>query len=195
MPATRSILMVKNSRSFELTKIRHYKDKPYRILLMAAGSALALPALNGWREEPLGGGFDALLPLTKAERAESTERSVQARKPVKSSGRKVYAKLVASVPIESEPLIVPAKPSARKAGSARTERSSAKRLSLGETPARPIGENCNLDDLLVAAEAAQKEGFAHMIGAAHRTKSTSTDLPNATAILEILENSFGEELK
>ncbi|MFD2031479.1 TraG/TraD/VirD4 family protein [Ancylobacter dichloromethanicus] len=30
MSARLSILMVKNSRSFELTKIRHYTDKPYR---------------------------------------------------------------------------------------------------------------------------------------------------------------------
>lgn len=51
MSAKKSILMVKNSRSFELTKIRHYKDKPYRRFYeLAKGAPPALPVLREWKD-------------------------------------------------------------------------------------------------------------------------------------------------
>jgi len=56
MSARLSILMVKNSRSFELTKIRHYLDKPYRSLYeRTKGAPPALPKLRTWQDEPLQG--------------------------------------------------------------------------------------------------------------------------------------------
>src|SRR5208337_986880 len=50
-----SVLMVKNSRSFEQTKIRHYRDKPYRGFVAAARAAARLATLRQWADEPLVG--------------------------------------------------------------------------------------------------------------------------------------------
>ena len=68
MSALVAILMVKNSRSFELMKIRHFRDQPYRRLFeIAKGSAPALPILREWQDEAIGG---ALAPASKAPDAE-----------------------------------------------------------------------------------------------------------------------------
>ncbi|MFY0022664.1 hypothetical protein ABTQ05_22305, partial [Acinetobacter baumannii] len=57
--------MVKNSPSFELTKIRHYLDKPYRALYEAAkGSPPSLPRLKEWQDEELSG---AIAPRSDTE--------------------------------------------------------------------------------------------------------------------------------
>ena len=56
MSSRLSILMVKNSRSFELTKMRHYRDRPYRDLFeLAKVGSPVLPRLQEWKDQPLGG--------------------------------------------------------------------------------------------------------------------------------------------
>lgn len=58
MSPRRAILMVKNSPSYELLKIRHYRDRPYKRLFEAASSRPPdLPQLRAWTDEALGGTF------------------------------------------------------------------------------------------------------------------------------------------
>ncbi len=74
MSASLSILMVKNSRSFELKKIRHYLDKPYRSYYQRAkDTPLVPPTLRVWQDEPLGGAINPVpdLPKEAAEHADA----------------------------------------------------------------------------------------------------------------------------
>ncbi|MGN8117397.1 TraM recognition domain-containing protein [Labrys sp. 22185] len=165
MSARLSILMVKNSPSFELTKIRHYLDKPYRALYEAAkGSPPALPRRKEWQDEALSG---AIAPRAEPELAEAEEAvsakpepdkdSPAPRRPRKSS---VRLKQEAPTPPEQRvstpaPLELPARPTAT--------RPRTKTLSLGAAPTAPPGENCDVREILAAAADGQDEDFASML--------------------------------
>lgn len=165
MSARLSILMVKNSPSFELTKIRHYLDKPYQALYEAAkGAPPALPRRKEWQDEALSG---AIAPRAEPELAEAEEAvsakpepdkdSPAPRRPRKSS---IRLKQEAPTPPEQRvstpaPLELPARPTAT--------RPRTKTLSLGAAPTAPPGENCDVREILAAAADGQDEDFASML--------------------------------
>ncbi|MFG1315548.1 type IV secretory system conjugative DNA transfer family protein [Xanthobacter autotrophicus] len=188
-----SILMVKNSRSFELTKIRHYLDKPYRRPYEAAkGNPPALPSLREWKDEALGGA------INPAPAAESTEDDTVARPPLQAAaqraprrnpqppGKKAPAKRQAA----AEPAFFPAPLVITRVKP--VERLARKQLSLGDQPLVPPGENCNISDLLAASESAQRRDFEAMaastaaVGQEERVRQALTTLTG-------LQDGFGDD--
>ena len=200
MSARVSILMVKNSRSFELTKIRHYRDQPYRKLFEAAkGDPPRLPALRQWQDEELGGAISpAPQPETPEARAvapppadepPATESVKRTRKPAqRASGTRKSAvatpRKEASLPAEPAPLVV-SKPQV-------TDRPARKALTLGVIPAAPRGENCNIRDVLTASQDAQEAEFGGLVGVT-RGPGTSKTLDSAVAVLSRLNEAFGND--
>ncbi len=200
MSAQTSILMVKNSRSFELTKIRHYQDRPYRRLYEAAkGNPPALPVLHEWQDEVLGG---VMNPTPSVEASETVDapgardpsppaKQDSAKKTPKSktAAKKEKAPAKAEAPPQSLPL--PAPRMVVKAGPAERPRTA---LSLGPQPNTPSGENCNIQDILAAAETVQTEDFAAMttsIGAGRQSQK----IQDAVSVLTSLEMTFGDDAK
>jgi type IV secretion system protein VirD4 len=212
MSARTAILMVKNSRSFELTKIRHYKDKPYcRFFEATKGDPAALPTLREWLDESLGG---ALSPdPSKAEpggeetgTADASLRGATTKKPArKSPSKKAPAEKKPAKTVvtkgkarASDAALLPAPlPSARDVGRipARAQ-PPAKRLSLGAAPLAPPDESCDIRDLLAASEGVQKERLDDMLATVEASGSQSTGkLRKAIAVLTEIEESFGEDEK
>jgi len=189
-----SILMVKNSPSFELTKIRHYQDKPYRgFYERAKSSPPVLPKLRAWRDEALQGAINpapeppqapAVAPppvTTPAAAASAPPRKVPAPRRAKAATTKAKASPASPEPapltLVSRP--APAQPQPRKS------------LSLGSAPPIPPGENCDLRDILASASTGQDENFAAMmrvLGTAPETK-----VHDAIETLTSLHESFGED--
>ncbi|MGR9426199.1 type IV secretory system conjugative DNA transfer family protein [Rhizobium leguminosarum] len=198
MSARLSILMVKNSPSFELTKIRHYLDKPYRALYEAAkGSPPTLPRLKAWQDEPLSGAISprAEPEPVEAEEAASAKPETERGGPAPRRPRKppVRRKSEAKAPIEHAPprpdreISDPLELSPR--GTA--PRPAAKPLSLGAAPAVPPGESCDVREILAAASDDQDEEFASMIKVLRA--DTGPKLRAAADTLQSLNRSFGEE--
>lgn len=188
-----SILMVKNSPSFELTKIRHYLDKPYRALYeRAKASPPPLPKLRAWQDGALLG---AINPAPEAPQAapEAPPRIItpaagsaparRAPSPRRAKVATTKAKASASPPPEPAPLTLVSR-------SAPPQTQPRKTLSLGAAPAAPPGEHCDVRDILSSATAGQHESFAAMM-------SVLRAAPNATVhkaieTLTSLHESFGE---
>jgi type IV secretion system protein VirD4 len=198
MSARLSILMVKNSPSFELTKIRHYLDKPYRALYGAAkGSPPTLPRLKEWQDEALSG---AIAPRTESESAaageaasvkpETEEGSPAPRRPRKPPVRR---KQEAPAPVEQEPARPdrenpkPLELSPRQTA----PRPASKTLSLGAAPAVPPGESCDVREILAAASIDQDEEFASMIKVLRA--DAGPKVLAAADTLQSLNRSFGEQ--
>jgi type IV secretion system protein VirD4 len=192
MSARLSILMVKNSRSFELTKIRHYLDKPYRgYFERAKGSPPVLPRLHAWQDESLRG---AINPAQEQQANQNNVMPPAASQPKKSPGRRPNKKSTVPATSAKSPDLPDAPfPLARR--NAATRSSTPKTLSLGEAPSPPAGENCNVRDILVAAAHEQNQEFAAM------TKTLGVDfaemdrVQRARSLLVDLHESFGEEDK
>lgn len=198
MSARLSILMVKNSPSFELTKIRHYLDKPYRALYEAAkGSPPALPRLKEWQDEALSGAISPR-PDTEPAAAEEpapTKPEAEKSSPPQRRPRKapVRRKPDAPPPVEDvsarsdrenpNPLeLTPRRPAPRPA---------AKTLSLGAAPAVPPGESCDVREILAAASDGQDEEFAAMMKVLRA--DAGPKVRAAAGTLQTLNQSFGEE--
>ena len=222
MSARMAILMVKNSRSFELTKIRHYKDRPYRRLFEAArGDPPPLPTLREWLDEPLGGAFGpapskedqyldeaqvAAPPPPGAARKKPARTAAAKKEPAKKEAAKkadagksaLGGRLTVADPAMPEILPLPAqRPRApgRVSDLARVK-PAAKRLSLGEAPPAPPGETCDIRNLLAASEVAQKECFGDVIATAEAGADQRSDkMRKAMASLTELEESFGDDAK
>ncbi|MCP3477916.1 type IV secretory system conjugative DNA transfer family protein (plasmid) [Bradyrhizobium sp. CCGUVB1N3] len=198
MSAKKSILMVKNSRSFELTKIRHYTDKPYRRFYeLAKGAPPALPVLREWKDEPLGGAFD--LATATEEATEAVPAAPAPARPRKSPPRKTPAKKAPAgknAGPEAVPLPAPLPIARGRVNHATSAKTAAKRLSLEQEPSAPSGESCDLRDLLAATEGEQCDGFNTMIasvaGSATEDPGKLTEL---TTTLIRLEESFGDDDK
>ncbi|WP_375458492.1 type IV secretory system conjugative DNA transfer family protein [uncultured Enterovirga sp.] len=200
MSARLSILMVKNSRSFELTKIRHYRDQPYRKLFEAGeGDPPRLPSLRQWQDEELGGAINPAtveLSETQAVAAPAPEAKVsrpkRSRKPAqRSSGLKQGMADRASPtepksPAASAPLLVAKAPVATPL--------PRKALTLGAAPTAPRGENCNIRDVLTATEGVQGSGFADMV-ATVGDPNGNEKLASAVAVLSRLNEAFGDDEK
>jgi len=184
--------MVKNSRSFELTKIRHYLDKPYRgYFERAKGSPPVLPRLHAWQDESLRG---AINPAQEQQANQNNVMPPAASQPKKSPGRRPNKKSTVPATSAKSPDLPDAPfPLARR--NAATRSSTPKTLSLGEAPSPPAGENCNVRDILVAAAHEQNQEFAAM------TKTLGVDfaemdrVQRARSLLVDLHESFGEEDK
>ena len=180
--------MVKNSRSFELTKIRHYCDRPYRDLFeLAKVGPPVLPVLKEWKDESLGGaigstprgpecsGGDFGGATDKSSRSEparkTPEKTAQARKTQKSP----RATDSSGPPAARFPISKP----------------TSKPLSLGEPPPAPKGETCDVRSILASAETAQSDEFAAMIDALG--KASEGRVREALDTLTSLHASFGDE--
>ena len=193
MSARLSILMVKNSRSFELTKIRHYADKPYRPFYEETKAMPpVLPALRDWQDETLGGAINPALdqPNEAAEvvAAPAAIKTPTTRKaPVRLPPRKTAESTKPSkiTPISAAPLTLIARPELQKP--------ARKALSLGGAPPAPAGESCDVRHILASAQAGQNEDFDAMIdifrGPPEQKVQKAVDALNA------LHRSFGEEKK
>ncbi|MGA0564768.1 type IV secretory system conjugative DNA transfer family protein [Ancylobacter sp. VNQ12] len=186
MSARLSILMVKNSPSFELTKIRHYLDKPYRPLFEAAkGSPPPLPQLRAWQDEPLVGAISPApeeLPADEtAEAAAAPARPSPARGPHKRKPLK--AKPSPAPEPQTGPLTLPS--SSAGAAAARKVR------SLGTAPER-AGESCDLRDILALAAIDQDDGFAAMVSTLRSVSGETSAVQSMRETLTALNRSFGE---
>ena len=200
MSARVSILMVKNSRSFELTKIRHYRDKPYRKLFEAAkGSPPPLPTLREWQDEELGGAISATPvgpvfvegspPAPAVEREKVSEPSKRGRKASPSAPAKTPTATRSRKPTSDQagagpPLVV------EKAKTAMT--TTRKSLTLGAEPAAGRGESCNIRDVLAASERVQREEFAALTSASGGEAASST-VQAAVAVMSRLREDFGDD--
>ena len=191
MSARLSILMVKNSRSFELTKIRHYCDRPYNAFYKSAkGSPLSLPVLREWRDESLEGVMSpAPEDASEAISARAPEAAAPTRRP---EARRVAKKRDAEKPESPEAAATSAPrlalkpyPVAVKAG--------RRLLSLGEAPQGPAGESCDVRDILASAADAQDDDFEAMHGVVATVAKSSEAVRRATEELASLHASFGED--
>jgi type IV secretion system protein VirD4 len=66
-----------------------------------------------------------------------------------------------------------------------------KRLSLGNEPTPPRGENCNIKDVLAAAEDVQRDGFDEMAASLHAV-TMKPKLRDALWELNALQEGFGD---
>ncbi|HXH47643.1 MULTISPECIES: type IV secretory system conjugative DNA transfer family protein [Bradyrhizobium] len=194
MSSRLSILMVKNSPSFELTKIRHYLDKPYRSFYERAKAAPPpLPKLRAWQDEALRG---AINPAPEAPQAAPeapppiitpAAGSAPARRapsPRRAKVATTKAKASASPPPEPAPLTLVSR-------SAPPQTQPRKTLSLGAVPAAPPGENCDVRDILSSATAGQHESFAAMMSVLRAAPNAKVHKVIET--LTSLHESFGED--
>nr|WP_312887733.1 TraM recognition domain-containing protein [Mesorhizobium caraganae] len=190
MSARTSILMVKNSRSFQLTKIRHYKDQPYRRLFeVVKGQTPTLPALRKWHDEILSCAISpAPNPDAAEDEAEPPQLQRNAKKtPPEAAPKNEYAR--GSVKSPAEPAFLPAPPAIAKGIPVKQSR---KVLALGEEPNAPQDENCNIRDLLAATERTQRDDF-DVMAASTRTASISPKLEEALSALATLQERFGDD--
>ena len=190
MSARTAILMVKSSRSFELTKIRHYKDKPYsRFFEAAGGNPPTLPALREWVDETLGG---AINPVSSAEASDEVYAN-ESEAPALRTARKSSARKPSAKKPQSNSRATPKPvPEARLKIAMATppKRPSRKELSLGDAP-ESAGERCDIRDVLLASENEQRDAFEAMTTAA--TSQESVGLREAVRTLATLHQRFGDD--
>jgi len=182
-----SILMVKNSPSFQLTKIRHYLDRPYRAYCeRSKGAPPGLPGLKPWRDEPLGGAINPGTnagrkakkdPVERRQKIDSMESQPPIREPVRSDQGAV------------KPVAGAALSAAKR--SETSPRAPARTLSFGDSPADLVEENCDVRAILAATIEAQDEDFAAVRTVLQKTQGPSS--AQAEDALNTLHRSFGEE--
>lgn len=184
-----SILMVKNSPSFELTKIRHYLDKPYRAFYeRAKASPPPLPKLRAWQDEALRGAInpapeapqaapEAPPPIITPAAASAPARKAAFPRRPKAATTKAKA---SPPPPELAPLTLVSRS---------TPPQPRKTLSLGAAPAAPPGENCDVRDILASAVTGQDESFAVMMSVLRAAPDTKVH--QAIETLTSLHRSFG----
>lgn len=186
-----SVLMVKNSRSFELIKIRHYRDKPYRRLYEAAkGIAPTLPALREWEDEVIGGAINPMLGTKDARDKKAPSPSprlirqrAEGRKP-SDRGSKAPAKRQIASDAPPAPLVI-----AKATAATPPIRCQ---ISLGAEPTAPKGESCNIRDVLAASEQAQCEEFEALM-VPLTSNSSSERHKKAASTLSRLHERFGDD--
>ncbi|WP_347265422.1 type IV secretory system conjugative DNA transfer family protein, partial [Nitrobacter sp.] len=190
MSSRLSILMVKNSPSFELTKIRHYLDKPYRSYYeRAKGSPPQLPRLRAWQDEPLQGAINPApepqerAELTPAPPATQNHKSSPRRAPSKPTAKTRSAPQDAVPPLTLTPRRAPSPPAEPK----------RKALSLGAQPPAPSGENCDVREILAAAVADQNSDFGAMLDVLKNAPDPKVH--EAVETLNALHRSFRDNEK
>jgi type IV secretion system protein VirD4 len=201
MSARTSILMVKSSRSFELTKIRHYRDKPYsRFFEASKGSAPALPTLQEWVDENFGGVInpasvakesnEAVAVAPELESAAHIPSAVRKTSVRKSPPKKAKRPKVAPEAVPDPVLLLQTRTRTKKA----TNEKPRERLSLGTAPSAPQGENCDLRNVIAASLAEQTRSFDSMVASIDSTmRKSSEPLEEAFSVLARLQNRFGDD--
>lgn len=188
MSARLSILMVKNSPSFELTKIRHYRDQPYQRLCAAAnGSPPRLPRLGEWRDELFGGAIGAGAGLGAEERDRRAKADAWCKNMDESHP-----------PTSPEPHDTPQKPIAFQATQAARDGSvrsppRPKRINdlrLGASP-RATGEDCDLRRIIAAVENEQNAAFSDVTAALGEGPTADMSVAEAAEVLAALHHGFG----
>jgi len=203
MSARVAILMVKNSRSFELTKIRHYRDKSYRTLYaVAKRDPPRLPVLGAWADETLGGALACKpnagnVDLAEMDQAEATEIAApperkQAGRLRKANSEKKAAPTRRKRSTENADVALSVEPLAVLRAS-KPKPKSVRSIALGASPPAPRGESCNIRDVIGASEAAQREELALMAAAAQRPSVDATLVAPAMVVLADLSQAFGED--
>jgi type IV secretion system protein VirD4 len=192
MSARLSILMVKNSPSFELTKIRHFRDQPYRALCAAAsGSPPKLPRLGEWLDEPFGGAIGAGAGLGANERDRRAkadaggESMAESHPPTTPEPHDTVRKPVGLQVAQSVQIKTASSPSRPK---------HAKELRLGASP-RSTGEDCDLRRIIAAVEDEQNATFSDLTGALGERSTTDMSLAEAAQALAALNYGFGDDEK
>jgi type IV secretion system protein VirD4 len=182
-----SILMVKNSPSFQLTKIRHYLDRPYRAYCERSKGALPiLPKLRPWHDEPLGGAISQGANVARKAKKDPAPKdrrnnSAESQPPIQASAGSEEG---AAKPVAHAVL------STTKRGKT-TPRSPGKTLSLDEPPpTMRHEENCNVRAILAAASEGQNREFAAMTNILQNAHESSVQQAHNT--LSALHRSFGE---
>lgn len=196
MSSRLSILMVKNSRSFELTKIRHYLDKPYRTYYeRIKSSPPALPKLRAWQDEALRGAINPA-PEPPQEPTEAAAQPaatpVPARKATAVSRRSPKSAATKAKPAEPPQKFAPLSFASQRPGTPTPPR---KTLSLGAMPPAPPGENCDVRDILASAANNQEEDFTAMTSVLAVVEASSAEIREATEVLATLHRSFGDDQK
>ncbi|MCP4561775.1 MAG: type IV secretory system conjugative DNA transfer family protein [Bosea sp.] len=193
MSARLSVLMVKNSPSFELVKIRHYRDKPYRRLYEAAkGFPPALPHLREWRDEDLGG---AMQPVVASQFGEASQPSQTSSDP---QGEKRMLVSKAPKPPRSKVAstggsgTAPIPPSGVQPPESRSTERSRRNLSLGPPPV-PVDENCDLRTIIASVGAEQDAAFTDMVRTLGETPALENSVAQAASTLKGLQHWFGED--
>ena len=190
MSARLSILMVKNSPSFELTKIRHYKDNPYRRLYEETkGAPPKLPRLRRWQDAPLGGALAASTEDAGTAIANSAEQAASA--PKRRSPKRTPAQR--SAPRPAKLTLAPAVPAPLAMVSGpKASPVASKSLSLG-APLAQVGETCDLREVLAAAAAEQADASREVLIVLGGQEQLSDRVAEASATLKRLERAFGDD--
>lgn len=188
MSARLSILMVKNSPSFELTKIRHYLDRPYRRLYEASqGAPPQLPRLRPWHDEEVVGAINASAAMNQSELGQP---SGAAPKPEWNGGTTPPTSRETPIP-HPEPTAGRTERSVvGKTAGARSNAKPSRELSLGSPPAT-VGENCDLRAVIASASAEQDAVFATMMQTLERSAPNSS-ITQAVETFAMLQRGFGD---
>lgn len=190
MSARLSILMVKNSPSFELTKIRHYRDKPYRRLYEATNrSPPTLPRLREWKDELLGGAIGAAAGFRPNEWRRGAD--AEARRENRDEGSPSTTPEPAGPSRHS--VAIPATQSVQvKAVASPSRPRQTKGLRLGASP-RPTGEDCDLRRVIAAVGDEQGATFAAVKRVLGEGLAADKSLAEAATALDELHCRFGDE--
>lgn len=192
MSARLAILMVRNSPSFELTKIRHYRDQPYRRFFAAAkGSPPKLPRLGAWRDERFGGAIGAGAGL------EANHRDRRAR--ADAGGESLAESPRPTTPEPHDAVGKPVALQAAQSGQVATVRSPSrlnqtKDLRLGASPGS-TGEDCDLRRIIAAVEDEQNATFCDVTRALGERSTADMSVAEAAQILAALNHEFGDDDK
>lgn len=186
MSARTAILMVKNSRSFEITKIRHYQDQPYRRFQRSSARAPTLPTLMAWSDESAIGGQTAPEPPpTPRERqsvgGDAIETPLQTSHRQAETSKMERSNDVRATVGQSLEVVMP------------TQTRSRKLLSLGNRRPELQSESCNLRHVLSATEVTQKAEFGEMMVSLRTPTSNDSKLSIARSTLVRLEQNFGND--
>ncbi len=190
MSARLSILMVKNSPSFELTKIKHYLDKPYRAYLeRAKGSPPTLPRLQAWQDEALQGAINPAPEQQEAQDVAPTPPRTR-KPPTRRQPQRSAAKAKGGPPPqEGAPLALAPRRTLAPPPSAQPR----KALSLGAQPPAPPGEICDVREILAAAADEQDDGFKAMTAVLRAEQGPN--VRTAVEALAALHRRFGDDQK
>jgi len=188
MSARTAILMVKNSRSFEVTKIRHYRDQPYRRHQSSTAGTPILPKLKRWIDEMAVAEQANVAPVS--HRGHHNDVTFD-----NGDGGLKVSNRPADMDASERPGVFEAaiEPQIQTAVPARHR--PRKPLMLASRGAPSHGENCNLRHVLSATESVQAAGFVTMMHSLSTANEADAKLYSARSILAGIERDFGDDDK
>lgn len=196
-----AILMVRNSRSFEIGKIRHYADRPYsRIYKAYKGKVPPLPALRVWTDTPIATPGATATPLpspapaavSQAQPAPSpaaapvpSPPAKPAKTPLRLAPKKAAAAPPVVNPAPAPPAVAAPSPPARPKPA----------LKLGAAPKAADAEICDIRALAQTLSESGDESFKAMtdvLSEAPLPEAKKQRVAADLAVLDDLHASFGE---